>query len=263
MPRKSPSPRSRLGLVLRPGRRPARAGAVHLLLRRGLVVPQQRPEGLRQLPHHAGRYDAGRSPATTPFATCNDCHTPHDFVGKYATKGRNGFWHSNGFTLQDFHEPIRIADRSANVLQANCLDCHQERWTPSPATRVRGESSLDCLRFMPPFRPRPAPLTAQSPPCQTPTAPAASCTSPAHPVAIAAADRSVTAPADEHSPAEAGGQAHFVRVVELDENTIDPAVWGKNFPRQYDGYKRTVDIERTQHGGSEAPSREAGRTTRG
>src|SRR5262249_18558208 len=31
-------------------------------------------------------------------------------------------------------------------------------------------------------------------------------------------------------------------------------VWGRNFPRQYDGYLRTVDVERTKHGGSEAES---------
>ncbi|MBM4066268.1 MAG: ammonia-forming cytochrome c nitrite reductase subunit c552 [Planctomycetes bacterium] len=42
------------------------------------------------------------------------------------------------------------------------------------------------------------------------------------------------------------------RVVELTEDTIDPVIWGKNFPRQYDGYRRTVDTERTKHGGSEA-----------
>ncbi len=42
------------------------------------------------------------------------------------------------------------------------------------------------------------------------------------------------------------------RVTDLAENTLDPAEWGKNYPRQYDGYKRTVDIERTRFGGSEA-----------
>jgi len=42
------------------------------------------------------------------------------------------------------------------------------------------------------------------------------------------------------------------RVVEVSDQTIDPAVWGKNYPRQYDSYKRTVDTERTNHGGSEA-----------
>ncbi len=41
-------------------------------------------------------------------------------------------------------------------------------------------------------------------------------------------------------------------VTNIDENTIDPAEWGKNFPRQYDTYKRTVDTVRTKHGGSEA-----------
>jgi nitrite reductase (cytochrome c-552) len=44
----------------------------------------------------------------------------------------------------------------------------------------------------------------------------------------------------------------FFRVVELNEETDDPAVWGKNFPLQYDSYLRTVDQERTRYGGSEA-----------
>jgi nitrite reductase (cytochrome c-552) len=44
----------------------------------------------------------------------------------------------------------------------------------------------------------------------------------------------------------------FYRVVELTENTDDPAFWGKNFPLQYDGYRRTVDQVRTKYGGSEA-----------
>ncbi|MCC6150815.1 MAG: ammonia-forming cytochrome c nitrite reductase subunit c552 [Planctomycetes bacterium] len=42
------------------------------------------------------------------------------------------------------------------------------------------------------------------------------------------------------------------KIVEITENTIDPAEWGKNFPRQFDGYKRTVETERTRHGGSDA-----------
>ncbi|RUO92814.1 ammonia-forming cytochrome c nitrite reductase subunit c552 [Corallococcus sp. AB018] len=47
----------------------------------------------------------------------------------------------------------------------------------------------------------------------------------------------------------------FYRVVELDDTITDPAVWGKNFPLQYDGYKRTVDQKRTRYGGSEAVAR--------
>ena len=44
----------------------------------------------------------------------------------------------------------------------------------------------------------------------------------------------------------------FFRVVELTDDTEDPAVWGKNFPLQYDAYLRTVDQQRTKYGGSEA-----------
>jgi nitrite reductase (cytochrome c-552) len=44
----------------------------------------------------------------------------------------------------------------------------------------------------------------------------------------------------------------FYRVVELTDDTEDPAAWGKNFPLQYDDYKRTVDQVRTRFGGSEA-----------
>ncbi len=58
------------------------------------------------------------------------------------------------------------------------------------------------------------------------------------------------------SARRAEGQAPFFTVVELDDETTDPAVWGKNFPLQYDGYSRTVDMERTTYGGSEALPRE-------
>src|SRR5262245_49565569 len=50
-------------------------------------------------------------------------------------------------------------------------------------------------------------------------------------------------------------QEHYLKLADLDEDTVDPAIWGRNFPRQYDGYKRTVDMERTRHGGSEAFSK--------
>ncbi len=44
----------------------------------------------------------------------------------------------------------------------------------------------------------------------------------------------------------------FERVVDIDEDTIDPAVWGANWPRQYESYRRTVDYDRTRYGGSDA-----------
>jgi nitrite reductase (cytochrome c-552) len=44
----------------------------------------------------------------------------------------------------------------------------------------------------------------------------------------------------------------FFRVVELDDTVEDPEIWGKNFPMQYDQYRKTVDMARTRFGGSEA-----------
>jgi nitrite reductase (cytochrome c-552) len=44
----------------------------------------------------------------------------------------------------------------------------------------------------------------------------------------------------------------FYRVVEITDTTTDPAVWGRNFPLQYDAYLRTVDQVYTRYGGSEA-----------
>ncbi len=48
------------------------------------------------------------------------------------------------------------------------------------------------------------------------------------------------------------GAAVAFRTVDLDETTVDASIWGRDFPHQYDSYKRTVDVERTRHGGSEA-----------
>lgn len=42
------------------------------------------------------------------------------------------------------------------------------------------------------------------------------------------------------------------RATGLDETHVDPALWGKTFPHQYDTFQRTVDMSRTRHGGSEA-----------
>ena len=58
-------------------------------------------------------------------ATCNDCHTPANFIGKYTTKGLNGFWHSFYFTSGKFKEPIQIGPRNLQIAEENCRRCHQ------------------------------------------------------------------------------------------------------------------------------------------
>ncbi len=41
-----------------------------------------------------------------------------------------------------------------------------------------------------------------------------------------------------------------LRLVDLDETTVDPAIWGKNFPRQFDSYQRTIEPYHTKYGGA-------------
>jgi nitrite reductase (cytochrome c-552) len=44
----------------------------------------------------------------------------------------------------------------------------------------------------------------------------------------------------------------YLRLVEVTDETTDSTPWGMNWARQYDGYRRTADVSRTQYGGSEA-----------
>lgn len=59
-------------------------------------------------------------------ATCNDCHTPHNFVGKYVTKASNGFWHSFYFTTGRFPDPLRITEGNRGVTEGTCRYCHAD-----------------------------------------------------------------------------------------------------------------------------------------
>ncbi len=72
------------------------------------------------------QYDGWQKASHHGVATCNDCHVPHALIPKYLVKAENGFWHSKGFTLQDFPEPIRLRAVSSRILQANCLHCHRD-----------------------------------------------------------------------------------------------------------------------------------------
>ena len=79
-------------------------------------------------------------------ARCVDCHLPHDTVAKYFAKALNGYHHSKGFTLQDFHEPILIKPRNAQILQDNCLRCHGDFVHDAlvgVAPAVRAEQAVD------------------------------------------------------------------------------------------------------------------------
>ena len=79
-------------------------------------------------------------------AACNDCHTPQDVVGKYATKMRNGFWHSFYFTTDGFPDPIRITSRNLAITEQVCRNCHQPIVDAIDPHRGCEAGTLSCVR---------------------------------------------------------------------------------------------------------------------
>lgn len=90
-------------------------------------------------------YDGWIKSSHRSVATCNDCHTPHEFVGKWTTKALNGFNHSLAFTTGRFHEPIRMTPRNERITQAACRHCHEEI-TQAIDHGLTAGGELDCLR---------------------------------------------------------------------------------------------------------------------
>jgi cytochrome c nitrite reductase small subunit len=79
-------------------------------------------------------------------ATCNDCHAPHDIVGKYATKARNGLLHSIAFTSGNFPDPLRIKPFNLRVTEENCRHCHAGLVMELDHGGARAEDRLECTR---------------------------------------------------------------------------------------------------------------------
>ena len=77
-------------------------------------------------------------------ATCNDCHTPDDFFGKYSVKAINGWNHSVAFTTGSFPEPLRIKSFNKAIVQDNCITCHHNI-VERMGAGTNGENA-DCLQ---------------------------------------------------------------------------------------------------------------------
>jgi cytochrome c nitrite reductase small subunit len=98
-------------------------------------------------------YDSWQKSGHGHVAVCNDCHTPHSFVGKMITKAENGWNHSVAFTMLKYErEPIVITERNADRLRHNCIACHDTMLTEirgsavlSAAGHGQGSEDVDCL----------------------------------------------------------------------------------------------------------------------
>jgi cytochrome c nitrite reductase small subunit len=59
-------------------------------------------------------------------AKCNDCHVPHDNIfNKYFFKAKDGTRHSYMFTFRLEPQVIQIKDAGKEVVQGNCIRCHE------------------------------------------------------------------------------------------------------------------------------------------
>lgn len=90
-------------------------------------------------------YNAWVKSSHGKVATCNDCHTPHDLVGKYLTKAEHGWNHSLAFTTGNFEQNIQIKGRSLAVVENNCLRCHQQLVDTIEHSRPTGQK-VSCVQ---------------------------------------------------------------------------------------------------------------------
>lgn len=104
---------------------PAGLGVFTFLYAEGFSYLSSDPQACVNCHIMRPQYDSWRKAGHHAAAKCVDCHLPHDFAGKYLAKANNGYHHSKGFTLQDFHEPIMIKPGNSRILQQNCLRCHE------------------------------------------------------------------------------------------------------------------------------------------
>ena len=90
-------------------------------------------------------YDGWIKSSHRSVASCNDCHTPGNMVGKYWTKADNGFFHSLAFTTGDFPDPLRIKPRNRKITENACFKCHQDIVHDIIAVDPVGEK-MSCVR---------------------------------------------------------------------------------------------------------------------
>ena len=58
---------------------------------------------------------------------CNDCHVPHNnVINKYYFKAKDGIRHATMFTLRREPQVIFIKEAGKEVVQDNCIRCHQD-----------------------------------------------------------------------------------------------------------------------------------------
>ena len=118
-------------------------GVYTFVYARGYSYLSNRPEACANCHVMQEYYSAWLKSSHRSVAGCNDCHTPHGILGKYATKATNGFFHSLAFTSGNFPDAIQIKPRNHSVTESACRYCHGE--ITSAIVELQG-GSVACVR---------------------------------------------------------------------------------------------------------------------
>lgn len=120
-------------------------GAFTFVYARGHSYLRDDPEACGNCHVMSEHLSAWRKASHRSVATCNDCHTPHTPVRKWAVKARNGFWHSVYFTTGSFPDPLRITEPNHEVTEEACRHCHGDV-TAMIEHDAAGVERLTCTR---------------------------------------------------------------------------------------------------------------------
>lgn len=106
----------------------------------------------------APQYATWSHSAHRNYATCNDCHVPHNNVfNKYFFKAKDGMRHATLFTLRAESQVIQIKDAGKWAVQSNCVRCHEKLFSDATTSSVnpmieevrKGRFCWDCHRNTP------------------------------------------------------------------------------------------------------------------
>ncbi|WP_435139579.1 cytochrome c nitrite reductase small subunit [Formosa sp. A9] len=91
-------------------------------------------------------------------ASCNGCHVPHDNIANtYFFKAKDGLYHASVFTMRNEPQVIFMKEASQEVVQQNCIRCHQQQitdtkltsWVEAHQSNRTDRQCWDCHREVP------------------------------------------------------------------------------------------------------------------
>ena len=122
-------------------------GAYTFLYAKGYSYLTNNPAACANCHVMQAQYEAWLKSSHRIAATCNDCHTPHNLIGKYAVKANNGFWHSFYFTTGWYPDTIEITKFDHKVVENACRRCHESITAAIDGNVVHGNAQgLECTR---------------------------------------------------------------------------------------------------------------------